>query len=210
MLDVYLIHGLYMNRYALAPLARDVRAAGHHTTLVGHHTIMGSLSRSADHLAECIRHGDEKRRRVIVGHSLGGVVAAYAASRFEDLHVDDVILLGSPFHGSAAARGLAMLPGGLHLVGGPLREWMALENFAPRRGLRLWTLIGNRQLGIGQYIGHFAHLPSDGTVALHEARIDGAHASAMLPVSHLQMLVSQPVTTQVLEWLGKIDSAKQP
>ena len=125
MLDVYLIHGLYMNRFALAPLAREVRAAGHAATLVGHHTIMGSLSRSAEHLANCIRHGDEKRRRVIVGHSLGGVVAAYAASRFEDLQVDDVILLGSPFHGSAAARGLAMVPGGVHLVGGPLREWTA-------------------------------------------------------------------------------------
>ncbi|MFT4172297.1 MAG: alpha/beta fold hydrolase [Rhodocyclaceae bacterium] len=206
MLDVYLIHGLYLNRAVMVPLAQRLRAQGHRVHLVGHSTVWGSLARNAEDVRACIERTRPQGRCVVIGHSLGGVVATFAANRHPDLPISDIMLLGSPYHGSAAARALAARPGGGHLIGRPLLEWLSLRNFEAPRHVRLWTLIGDRALGVGQYIGRFAEQPNDGTVAVDEATIAEAHDTATLPVSHMQMLVSGPVAAQVLAWLARIEA----
>jgi pimeloyl-ACP methyl ester carboxylesterase len=194
----------------MLPLARRLRDAGHRVHLVGHSTVWGSLAHSAQALCTCIERTRPQAPCVVIGHSLGGVVATFAAARHPELPISDIMLLGSPYHGSAAAQALTRRPGGAHLIGRPLFEWLALRGFDAPRHVRLWTLIGNRALGVGQYLGQFAQRPNDGTVAVDEATITDAHDSVTLPVSHMQMLISGSVASQVLRWLAQIEARPRP
>lgn len=158
-----------------------------------------TLTDAADALADQLRAlGDTVH---VVGHSLGGVIACEAFDRHADLPAGRVVLLGSPVQGARAACAVADRWYGPVMLG-PL----GVGELACRRERR-WdharevaVIAGSRSAGLGRV---FADLPqpNDGTVCVDETELPGAHARAVLDVTHTGMLLSRRVADAAIAFL---------
>lgn len=123
--DVVLIHGMWCTRELLAPLDALFSAAGytvHRFNSPGRGELpvddLGSLSLSAyfDRHQQAIEALNLKRPPILVGHSLGGLIAQKLASR---MPVSALVLL-TP---AAPSDVLAVTPRGLAALGPFLMRW---------------------------------------------------------------------------------------
>lgn len=192
---VILLHGLWMRPASLSLLARRLRGAGFEPELLGYPTVRGG---PADAIPELVRRAAAGPCHV-VAHSLGGLVTLAALEREPGLPVRRVVCLGSPLCGSAAADGVARLPGMRRLLG---RSRRLLH-----RGCRPWTgaaevgvIAGSLPFGLGQFLGRFDG-PSDGTVAVAETRLAGLADHLVVRTSHTGLVLSAGVAEQVVAFL---------
>ncbi|WP_228076583.1 esterase/lipase family protein [Novilysobacter ciconiae] len=191
---VLLLHGLWMPSACMAWHARRLRRAGFDPQLFGYDTVGGGPARAIPGLVEALRDPAD-----VLAHSLGGLIAVRALEREPGLPVRRVVCLGTPLAGSAAATGMAQLP--------LLRGFLGRSARLLRRGCHAWegdaelgVVAGNSGLGLGRFFGDFAGA-SDGTVAIAETCVPGLADHIVLPTSHSGMLVSAPVSRQVIAFL---------
>ncbi len=195
--ELVLVHGLLMNRAAMWPLAMRLRAAGFKVHLFGYGTLFTPLAKNADLLANFVQQRCSEKA-VLLGHSLGGLVCTQALRQHPKLRVTDLVLLGCPFQGAAAARVLRRVPGIGRWLGRPLHDWAVNANLATP-AVRVRTLAGTKPQGVGRVLCDFQE-PNDGTVTVAETWVEGAFARQELAVSHMGMLLSPEVAAQVLRW----------
>nr|WP_248285383.1 alpha/beta fold hydrolase [Lysobacter avium] len=183
--------------------ARRLRRAGFAPEFFGYDTVGGGPARAVPELAEALREPAD-----IVAHSLGGLIAVRALEREPGLPVRRVVCLGTPLAGSAAATGIAQLP--------VLRRFLGRSARLLRRGCQAWDgdaelgmVAGNSGRGLGRFFGDFGG-SSDGTVAIAETRVPGLADHIVLPTSHSGMLLSAPVSRQVIAFLlsGRFDHGR--
>lgn len=134
----------------------------------------------------------------LVGHSLGGMVILKSFEESAQMQArlppGRIVVMGSPLRGSRTARNLARLPFGRKIMG----LTVAQELMTPRErqwkgGAReLGVIAGDVGFGLGRLVGTLGG-PSDGTILLEEAKIDGAADRVVLRVSHTGMLFSPVV-----------------
>lgn len=104
---IVLVHGyLCLSRtsywHGLRPLRRDLAAAGW-PVIASRLPRTGPVATRAHHLARVVARLPY-RRMVLVGHSMGGLDARYAASRLDpDRRISHVVTIGTPHHGTAIA-----------------------------------------------------------------------------------------------------------
>lgn len=205
--EVVLVHGLWLSGWTLAQLARRLAAGGVRARTWSYPTVRRDLDGNAAALAAFLRRRGGGVTG-LVGHSLGGLVALRALELDPGLPVRRLLMLGSPLNGSAAARGLARLPGGRTLLGASLPAALAHGPHRPPRPLAIGMIAGSAGLGAGRLLARFG-APSDGAVAVAETRWDGLDAHLVLPVSHLGMLASGRVARCALRFLrgGPLEDA---
>jgi len=196
---VVLVHGIWMTSLELRLLARRLRGCGYRTLLFRYPSLRRPLAHHASRLVEQVRQQDAATIH-LVGHSLGGLVILRALQDHPELVRGRIVLLGSPVNGSVIAQ---------HLHANRLSRWLlgrsgagALLGGGPRwRGQQLLgTIAGTRPVGIGQLLGGFSGV-SDGTVALSETRLAGAHAATTFPSTPFGLLFSRPVARAVCSFL---------
>jgi triacylglycerol esterase/lipase EstA (alpha/beta hydrolase family) len=120
-IPVVLVHGYYANRGYFRPLVRALEARGIGPIFVPSATsVLAPIEVFADELherIEAIAAGTGQPRMVVVGHSMGGLVARAYLARHGGARLARLVTLGSPHHGSVLAHlGLGanarqMLPG---------------------------------------------------------------------------------------------------
>jgi len=143
----------------------------------------------------------------IVAHSFGGIVTLHLFDQFPfTIRHGRVVLLASPVNGSAVGRRLSALPMTRWMLGqsyvngllGDVPAWSSWHDIG--------VIAGNIPIGLGLIAGG-PELPHDGTVSVEETQLKGATDAIIMPVSHLGMLMSSPVATQVIIFLrtGKFD-----
>ena len=104
---IVLVHGyLCLSRtsywHGLWPLRRDLAAAGW-PVIAGRLPRTGPVAARAQHLARLVARLPY-RRLVLVGHSMGGLDARYAASRLDPhRRISHVVTIGTPHRGTAIA-----------------------------------------------------------------------------------------------------------
>ncbi len=139
----------------------------------------------------------------VLAHSLGGLVTLETLAKERDLPPGRAVLLGSPVQGSRAARAFASWPLGPQILGSlavrqltraPGRRWEL-----PRE---IGVIAGARSAGLGRLLANLPQ-PNDGTVSLDETHLPGAAAELVLDVSHIGMLVSQPVAREAGRFLAR-------
>lgn len=197
---VVLLHGLWMHGLVMQPLARRLRREGFATHCWSYPSLRRSLSENADALARFCRERGLRDIR-IVAHSLGGLLALRMLERHPDIGCARLVLLGTPYLDSHAARGLARWPGGARLLGRGIGEWLAGLRPRPRPGCAVALIAGTRALGLAPLVAPGLARPHDGVVSLAETTIPGAQQIGPLPVSHSGMLLSAAVAARCAAFL---------
>ena len=188
---VILVHGLWMNKYVLAPLGFSLRRQGFASHLFGYHSLRDGLAANAARLAD-FAAGLPTETVHFVGHSLGGLVILHALAEPGVARDGRVVLIGSPVRGSQVAGSLAGRRRGAWLVGASLREWNASPLGAWIGPTEVGIIAGSFRLGLATFFSRDLPSPNDGAVSVQETRLPGAR-HLTLPVSHTGMLLSPRV-----------------
>ena len=106
---VVLLHGMVDNRTVFRLLARRLRADGfRHVLTLGYSLATNDVRSAAQRLGadlEALAERTGCERVVVVGHSLGGLIARYYVQQLGgDARVATLVTLGAPHHGTRAAN----------------------------------------------------------------------------------------------------------
>lgn len=187
-------------------LRRRLASRGFDVHVFSYPSITADLATNAASLAHFIERVPGDRVNV-VAHSLGGILVRAMLEHGALERLGRVVCLGSPFAGSCIAERVARLPGGARLIGRSLGDLLA------RGGFEAWAapheigiIAGGVPFGVGRLLGGFGE-PSDGTVAIAETRLEGAHDHIVLRVAHMSLLWSAEAARQVEHFLrtGRFD-----
>jgi pimeloyl-ACP methyl ester carboxylesterase len=196
---VAVMHGLGRTRAAMELLARRLRRAGFEAVCIAYPSRRLGVAEAAEvvaaRIADVARGWDVVH---LVGHSMGGVIAATVAASHPEIPVGRVVTIGAPMRGSGLARrlsGVAPFDAAL----GP-----ALADFARPKGPlppspRIGAIAGTAGIRIfGRGIG-LAGI-NDGKVSLRSAWAGAGHRAAV-PVGHAMLPVSRQVAELTIAFL---------
>lgn len=189
---VVLLPGLWMPAWAMIPLQRRLAYCGFRTLRVGYASASAGLRQNAECVAEAVRRLGAARVH-LVGHSLGGVVALHAALRFGLSNVQRIVMIGSPYGDSHAARKLARSAFGRWMMGPCVPEWLACDKDPIPPTVEVAVIAGSVAFGLGVLIARDLPRPNDGLISVGETQVAGMKASTIIPVSHSYMLLSTAV-----------------
>jgi len=203
-----LVHGVWMHGLAMELQRLYLAQSGFDAHCYSYHSVGPTLTDNAQQLAA---HAREQQAGEIhwVCHSLGGLVALRMLECAPDLPPGRLVLMGTPFQGSYAARQLASHQIGEMALGKSLAEWLARDKPAGFPGREIGVIAGSNQFGLAVLVAPDLPEPNDGAVAVAETVIPGERDRIILPVSHSGMLVSRAVATQAAAFLrdGRFDHA---
>lgn len=198
---VVLVHGLWLPSWTMALLAYRLRRASFATAIFPYSTVSCSLAENAAALAAFVRSLRARGPVHYVGYSLGGVVLRALCAAHPFSADTCVVTLGSPHQGSEAARRLGCTDIGRRLLGRSIGDICAgLPATWPSARGAWGTIAGSLEVGLGRAIARL-DTPNDGTVAESEARLPWATDHALLPVTHLGLLMSPTVAAHVVRFL---------
>ena len=205
---VLLLHGLWMNRYAMHALGHRLRDDGFDATAITYHSMRDTVEdhvAAVEHKLEAMRKESDQMRRIhLVGHSMGGVVALKVLERMRDralaARIGRVVLLGAPVagceSGAAASRMLAVQ----WLLGRSADLWKSGYRLQIPEGCTVGSIAGTRPLGLAMALVQLSGA-NDGVVRVDETRLSGLVDHLVLPVSHTGMLISRNVARQCTNFL---------
>ena len=209
--SVVLLPGLWMPAWIMVPLQLRLQRCGFGCLRFGYASARDDLATNAERLARFIETAKLTRIH-LVGHSLGGVLALHATTRFALRAVHRIVMLGSPYRDSYTARELARRDWGRRALGRTVPEWLAAERIAIPDGVEVGVIAGTVAFGLGALVARELPRPHDGVISVAETPVGGMKASAQIAVSHSQLVVSRRVGRLVCRFLrhGDFDVARVP
>jgi pimeloyl-ACP methyl ester carboxylesterase len=192
---VILVHGVWMHGVTMELQRFYLAQSGFDAQCYSYHSVSPTLSENAQRLAD-YAHAQSASEIHWVGHSLGGLVILRMLECAPDLPPGRIVLMGTPFQGSYAARMLATHQFGEMALGNSLAEWFARDKPAGFPGREIGIIAGTSRFGLGALVAPDLPGPNDGAVSVEETLIPGALDHIVLPVSHSGMLVSHAVAVQ--------------
>ena len=204
---VVLVHGLWsVAGVDLLRLRNRLNNAGYECHMFNYHVWGKPPAEIAVKLNKFIKKIDAPTVH-IVAHSFGGIVTLHLFDQFPfTIQKGRVVLLASPVNGSAVGQRLNAIPmtrwmlGQSHVNGlfGDVPAWKGWRDVG--------VIAGNIPIGMGLVTGG-PELPHDGTVSVEESQLKGATDSIVVRESHLSILMSAQVASQVVIFLktGKFD-----
>lgn len=197
---VVLIHGLFVKSFCMRPLGRKLRREGFRVVYFNYPSLRRSPRQNARALRDFIL-ALETPEVHLVAHSLGGLVVRHLAEYVHELPPGRVVTLATPHQGSEVVSRLSRTV--LRRVFGLSLEAGLLGGLPPWPAQReLGSLAGTRAVGIGQLVGG-TEAVSDGTISLAETQLEGMRDHVQVSRSHADMLLSQEVAEQVLNFLNQ-------
>lgn len=196
---VILVHGVWLSGWTLALQRHRVAACGFRAVSFSYASVTDDLDTNARRLGAFSRDqpGDVVH---FIGHSLGGLLTLRMLDIDPDPRTGRVVLIGSPWNGSAAARAVRRWPGGETLLGRTLTQWHS--NLLPDPGSRreIGVIAGSLGFGVGSLLTRLQR-PHDGTVSVAETRLPTMADHLVLPVTHTGMLTSARVAREACAFL---------
>ena len=197
---VILVHGLWMHGLIMTVLHRRIARSGYRASSFSYSSVRLTLTQNADRLAAFCSVRDLPGLH-FVGHSLGGLVILRMLERAAGLRVGRIVLMGTPYGASFAARRLEQLPGGRAMLGRSVPEWQARGNSRHAGGHEIGVIAGTISAGLGRLVAPDLPLPNDGVVTVEETRIPDMRDHVVMPINHSGMLVSAAVARQICEFI---------
>lgn len=189
---VILLHGLGRTPASMAPLAWRLRRAGRRVSSPGYPSTRDRVAASV----EAVRRGLAQLEGPLdlVGHSLGGLIAARLMREAKELDIHRVVQLGTPNLGSPLAERL----GGrwpVRRMCGPALQDLRPRTDAPEVDHRIGAIAGTWGLP-GVPLPH----PHDGAVSVRSAWAGAGHRTAV-PALHTLLPASLQASRRVIEFL---------
>lgn len=192
--QIILVHGLWMNRCIMWPLAWRLRRAGWRVRCFGYFSALRPHEEHAVRLAALLRETSGPVH--LIGHSLGGVIILLALAQLESqAKIGRLMFLGSPLRGSEAGRQLMSHAFGRFCVAVSGALWRNFPRLHLPDSLCAGMIAGTRRVGMGRF---FARLQgaNDGVVMVEETRLPGLADHIVLPLSHTGMLFAAQTAKQ--------------
>lgn len=206
-LPVIVVHGLWVHGLVMTCLTRRMINDGFEARTWSYPSMRLTLAENAERFARhCLDRGWTQLH--IVAHSMGGLVALRMLERHPQIRCERLLLLGTPYTGSASAQRLARFPGGKLLLGRSIRQWLD-EPRPLLRARQAGVIAGTRGFGLGAMIGAKLAGAHDGVVSVEETAVPGATGRLLVRVGHTEMLFSAEVARQCCAFLrdGRFDAA---
>jgi pimeloyl-ACP methyl ester carboxylesterase len=203
---IVLVHGLWsVAGVDMFRLRNRLQNAGYECHMFNYHVWGKPPAEIAVKLHQFIEKIDAPVTH-IVAHSFGGIITMHLFDQFPFNKNGRVVLLASPVNGSAVAK---------RINANPMTRWMlgqsnvnGLSGDVPAwKGWQdIGVIAGNIPIGMGLVAGG-PKLPHDGTVSVEETQLKGATDAIIVHESHLSILMSAQVASQVVIFLrtGKFD-----
>ncbi len=199
-LTVVLLPGLWMPAWVMIPLELQLARCGFRALRFGYASARAGLQQNAQHLARFLDQNGSARMH-LVGHSLGGVLALHATASLGLRTVHRIIMMGSPYRDSHAARRLARRRAGRWMLGRTMPEWLAQAKLPVPAQTEVGVIVGTVAFGLGTLVAPDLPRPHDGVVSVEETAVAGMKAAVRVPVGHAHMLVSAQVARLVCGFL---------
>lgn len=195
-----LVNGLWLGNPALWLLAWRLRRSGFQTFPFSYPSVRRDLRANAALLNDFLTRLPGTTVHLI-GYSLGGLVIRALFQFHSGQRPGRIVLLGSPQSGNRAAQMFARTRPGRALLGRAVAELIA---GTPQQ----WTwparetgvIAGSRSIGLGRLVAQLP-VPNDGSVAVEETVVPGAHTRLVLSVAHFALLLAPNVARQVVRFL---------
>ncbi|HET9663598.1 MAG TPA: alpha/beta hydrolase [Burkholderiales bacterium] len=197
---VILVHGLWVHGLVMSLMRRRIARCGYRSECYSYPSMRRTLSENAESLARYCR-GIAAARLHFVGHSMGGLVVLRMMESPREFNTGRVVLAGTPYRGSYAARRLMRLPGGRTLLGSCLPEWLGRDRPRPPTHREIGVIAGRVGIGLGRIVAPEMTWPNDGVVAVSETEVPQASDHIVLDVNHTGMLLSRRVAEQACAFL---------
>ena len=195
-----LVHGLWTHGVVMWLMARRIARCGYRTACWSYPSMRRSLTENAESLAlHCTKLAVPRVH--FVGHSMGGLVMLRMLELQTEFAVGRVVLTGTPYGGSYAARRFARMPGGRALLGCCLPEWLGRDRPYPLHPFDIGVIAGRVGIGLGRIVAPDMTWPNDGVVAVAETEIAEARDHIVLDVNHTGMLFSRQVVQQACAFI---------
>jgi len=195
---VVLVPGLWIPAWGMIPLASRLARCGFGCVRFGYPWVSGTLDENADRLARFVAQLEAPV--YLVGYSLGGVLAWYATAVHGLSQVRRIVLAGSPYAGSHAARRLAQWRLGRCFLGRTVPDWLDCIR-PPPPDCEVGVIAGTRGVGMGMVVAPDLPSPHDGVIAVQETTVPGATDRIEVRVNHTAMLLSRRIAGIVCGFL---------
>ncbi len=188
---VILVHGLWMRGPDMLLLRYRLRRCDFVTYQFSYPTTRCTVDEAAQLLQRFSARIPETTVH-FVAHSLGGLVVQRLFAHDPEQRPGRVVTLGTPYQGSAAARGLARFRTGRFMLGNSFLHGLADQSRHWTAAHSLGVIAGDLSIGGGQFFSGMTSA-NDGSVGVDEARIPGATEQRIVHVSHMGLLLSPRV-----------------
>ncbi|MCW9030212.1 MAG: alpha/beta hydrolase, partial [Gammaproteobacteria bacterium] len=171
---VVLIHGLWMKGPELSYIRYKLWRQGYKTYQFHYPSVFKSPEENADELYKFVCKIDADVIH-FVAHSLGGIVVSHLFHKYEINQRGNVVFIGTPLNGSAAAACLNKKKLMRKLLGKSVIK--GLLGDAPKWSdkRKICIVAGSSGIGAGIiFASRVMNKPNDGTVNLHETHLENA------------------------------------
>jgi pimeloyl-ACP methyl ester carboxylesterase len=197
---VVVLHGWGLSGFVTRYWCRRLGQEGFAPTAFSYKSRARSLDHNVAELAKHIGALDCSAPVHLVGHSLGGIMIMQCLATHAFQNLGRVVMVGTPFQGSAPAQKLKAMRYGPMLLGKTIVQWQGVHAKDLPPGLEVGTISGTRPVGMGR-LWSALDGPHDGTVSLSETHVPFASDRVVMNVTHSEMLVSPSVTAQIVRFL---------
>ncbi|TKB47083.1 lipase family alpha/beta hydrolase [Thalassotalea mangrovi] len=194
-MKIVILHGLFMNRLIMAPMARRLEKMGWQVDNLSYPSTSSDKEALFDTLQVAIAEGPV----IMIGHSLGGlVIRDFLKHRQIDSDtVPLVITLGTPHQGARIAEDLAKL-NIQGMLGSSTQFGLLPSHYDAEWNLpnHLISIAGNLKIGARPLLDRVWRdgvEESDGTVSVDETRISGMTKHIVVQQTHTSMVYSRDV-----------------
>jgi hypothetical protein len=198
---IILIHGLYMNRWLLKPLEKKFKMNGFNVCQFEYKSVHFSKECTLEKLNKLVESINSENI-ILIGHSMGGLIARLYYSEYESPKVKKIITLATPHNGSVVAKYLMQTKfkkilgtcGDSGIIA-KIQDW---EGKCP-----LGCIAGISDIGINNIMSKFhGHKElSDGNVFLNEALLSNATDRLIVKKSHAGIVLSEEVFNQCIAFI---------
>lgn len=188
--EVVLLHGLGRTEASMTLMARRLGRAGFRVRCIGYPGTRGPIAASEAFIRRALGPGPAD----LVGHSLGGIIAARILREPQGARIGRVVQLGAPNLGSPLVERMGGLWPVRRLCGPAVNDLKALT--APRpTDRRIGAIAGTLGLPLMGLSG-----PNDGGVSVRSAWAGAGHRAAV-PVFHTALPISSKATRLTARFL---------
>lgn len=199
---VVLLHGLGRTRRSMARLAAHIAVSGYPAKTLGYPSRRLDLAACAAHLRPAVAAIRQRAGGpiVLVGHSMGGLVARHLAASDPDLAAG-LVMLGTPNRGSEAADLVSACQFGRAVFGPALRDLRTDASAAiPVPACPMAVVAGTRALI--PVFRSWIPAPQDGLVSVARAGLGIGETVRIVPGHHTWLMNHPEAVATVMEALS--------